>query len=68
MLAHAAAAWSNRRVLVVDLDTQCKASLMLVGGEAWDRARCAGRTIADYFSTGSRSWPESESAYVLGAG
>ena len=38
MLAHAAAAWSRQRVLVMDLDTQCNASLMLVGGVGWERA------------------------------
>ena len=49
MLAHAAAAWSGQRVLVMDLDTQCNASLMLVGGQGWERASRAGHTIADYF-------------------
>jgi cellulose biosynthesis protein BcsQ len=48
MLAHAAALWSGRGVLVLDLDTQCNASLMLIGGEAWEKASRAGRTIADY--------------------
>ena len=49
MLAHAAASWSKRRVLVMDLDTQCNASLMLIGGVGWERACREGRTIADYF-------------------
>jgi cellulose biosynthesis protein BcsQ len=49
MLAHAAAAWSRQRVLVMDLDTQCNASLMLVGGVGWERACRAGHTISDYF-------------------
>jgi cellulose biosynthesis protein BcsQ len=49
MLAHAATAWAGLRVLVMDLDTQCNASLMLVGGEGWERASRAGHTIADYF-------------------
>ena len=49
MLAHAAAAWGQQRVLVMDLDTQCNASLMLIGGEGWEVASRAGRTIADYF-------------------
>jgi hypothetical protein len=44
-----AAAWSQRRVLVMDLDTQCNASLMLVGGVGWERACREGGTIADYF-------------------
>lgn len=65
MLAHAAAAWSGRRVLVLDLDTQCNASLMLVGGEAWDKARRQGTTIADYFFDRFDKVAEDESAYVL---
>jgi cellulose biosynthesis protein BcsQ len=66
MLAHAAAAWGGKRVLVMDLDTQCNASLMLVGGEGWANARRAGRTIADYFYDHFDSSAEDESAYVLG--
>lgn len=65
MLAHAAAAWSGRRVLVMDLDTQCNASLMLVGGEGWNKARRAGHTIADYFFDRFDKVAEDESAYIL---
>jgi cellulose biosynthesis protein BcsQ len=65
MLAHAAAAWEGRRCLVMDLDTQCNASLMLVGGEGWDRARRAGRSIADYFYDRFDKVAEDESQYVL---
>jgi chromosome partitioning protein len=65
MLAHAAAAWGKRRVLVMDLDTQCNASLMLVGGEGWSRARQTGRTIADYFFDRFDETAEDEAEYVL---
>ncbi len=65
MLAHAAAAWSGRRVLVMDLDTQCNASLMLVGGEGWSKARRAGKTISDYFYDRFDKVAEDESEYVL---
>jgi chromosome partitioning protein len=65
MLAHAAAAWGKRKVLVADLDTQCNASLMLVGGEGWDKARRGGRTIADYFYDRFEQVAEDESEYVL---
>ncbi len=65
MLAHAAASWGGRRVLVMDLDTQCNASLMLVGGEGWDKARRAGRSIADYFYDRFEKVAEDESEYVL---
>lgn len=49
MLAHAFAAWGRQRVLVMDLDSQCNASLILMGGEAWSTARRNGLTISDYF-------------------
>lgn len=65
MLAHAVAAWTNQRVLVMDLDTQCNASLMLAGGEGWEKARRGGRTIADYFFDRFDNAAEDESAYVL---
>ena len=65
MLAHAAAAWSKQRVLVMDLDTQCNASLMLVGGVGWERACRAGHTIADYFYDRFDKVAEDESAYVM---
>jgi chromosome partitioning protein len=65
MLAHAAASLGKRQVLLMDLDTQCNASLMLVGGEAWEKASRAGHTIADYFSDRFEKVAEDESAYVL---
>jgi chromosome partitioning protein len=65
MLAHAAAAWGGKRVLVMDLDTQCNASLMLVGGEGWDKSRRAGRTIADYFYDRFDEVAEDESDYIV---
>lgn len=49
MLAHALAVYSNKRVLVLDLDSQCNASLILMGGQGWNEARKAGKTISDYF-------------------
>ena len=48
MLAHAAAVLDNKRVLILDLDSQCNASLILLGGQGWSEARRAGKTIADY--------------------
>jgi len=65
MLGHAAAAWSRQRVLVMDLDTQCNASLMLIGGVGWERACREGRTIADYFYDRFDKVAEDESAYVV---
>ncbi len=65
MLAHAAAAWGNQRVLVMDLDTQCNASLMLAGGEGFDKARRAGLTIADYIYDRFDNVADDESGYIL---
>jgi cellulose biosynthesis protein BcsQ len=65
MLAHAAAAWGGQRVLVMDLDTQCNASLMLIGGEGWERSSRAGHTVADYFYDRFDKVAEDESAYVV---
>lgn len=49
MLAQSLAVWGGKRVLLLDLDSQCNASLILLGGQGWSDARKAGRTIADYF-------------------
>lgn len=49
MLAHSLATWGKKRVLVLDLDSQCNASLILIGGMGWSEARKAHQTIADYF-------------------
>ncbi len=49
MMAHAAALWGGKRVLLLDLDSQCNATLILIGGQGWSEARKAGHTIADYF-------------------
>ncbi len=49
MIAQSFAAWGGKRVLVLDLDSQCNASLILIGGQGWSTARKEGKTIADYF-------------------
>jgi cellulose biosynthesis protein BcsQ len=49
MLAHALSVHGGKRVLLIDLDSQCNASLILMGGQGWNEARKAGKTIADYF-------------------
>jgi cellulose biosynthesis protein BcsQ len=49
MLAHALAVWGRKRVLILDLDSQCNTSLILLGGQGWNDARLANRSIADYF-------------------
>ena len=49
MLAHALSVHGGKRVLVLDLDSQCNASLILMGGQGWNEARKTGKTISDYF-------------------
>lgn len=49
MLAHALAVLGRKRVLLLDLDSQCNASLILMGGQGWNEARKDGKSIADYF-------------------
>lgn len=49
MLAQAHAIWGGKRVLMIDLDSQCNASLILIGGQGWRAARDADKTIADFF-------------------
>jgi chromosome partitioning protein len=50
MLAHAFSVWGNKRVLILDLDSQCNSSMILLGGEGWVTARSARRTVADFFA------------------
>jgi chromosome partitioning protein len=50
MIAYGLALWGKQRVLLIDLDSQCNASLILFGGQNWKLARDKSQTIADYFS------------------
>ena len=49
MLAHSLSVWGGKRVLVVDIDSQCNASIILLGGRGWRDARDERKTISDYF-------------------
>ncbi|MEO0618594.1 MAG: ParA family protein [Pseudomonadota bacterium] len=48
-LATVLAEREGKRVLVVDLDTQCNVSQALIGGERWAQLRREERLISDYF-------------------
>jgi cellulose biosynthesis protein BcsQ len=65
MLAQALAVWGGKRVLVVDLDSQCNASLILIGGQGWSAARKDHRTIADYFYDLFEGIPAKPKDYML---
>lgn len=49
MLAHGLAVWDSKRVLMIDLDSQCNTSLILLGGEGWLASKNNGVNIADFF-------------------
>lgn len=50
MLAHSLSVWGGMRVLVIDVDSQCNSSLILLGGEGWRDARDSRRSIAHYLT------------------
>jgi chromosome partitioning protein len=65
MLAQSLAVWGNKRVLMLDLDSQCNASLILIGGQGWSEARKASKTIADYFYDLFEGIPAKPRDYLL---
>jgi len=48
MLAHALACLARKRVLVIDLDTQCNSSFAMVGSARWRKAQEEKTTLSDY--------------------
>lgn len=48
MLAYAFAVWSNKRVMLIDLDAQSNSSLILLGGEQWIEAQKTSHNVAAY--------------------
>ncbi len=48
MLAYAFALWSEKKVLLVDLDAQSNSSLILLGGERWIESQRNSRNVAAY--------------------
>lgn len=65
MLAHAMSVYGGKRVLLVDLDSQCNASLILMGGQGWNEARKAGKTMSDYFYDLFDGIPSNARDYVV---
>jgi cellulose biosynthesis protein BcsQ len=55
MLAHSLSVWGGKRVLVIDIDSQCNASIILLGGRGWREARDGRKTISDYFIDGFKT-------------
>ena len=48
MLAYAFALWSNKKVLLIDLDAQSNSSLIMMGGERWIEAQRTSKNVAAY--------------------
>src|SRR5262245_7255273 len=48
MLAHALAILGRKRVLVIDLDTQCNSSFAMIGSGRWRKAVEEHATLSDY--------------------
>jgi chromosome partitioning protein len=55
MLAHALACLARKRVLVIDLDTQCNSSFAMVGSARWRKAQEEKTTLSDYMGGVLRS-------------
>src|SRR5215813_7616498 len=55
MLAHALACLGRKRVLVIDLDTQCNSSFAMVGSARWRKAMEEKATLSDYMGGVLRS-------------
>jgi cellulose biosynthesis protein BcsQ len=69
MLAHGLSIWGGKRVLLVDIDSQCNASIILLGGRGWREARDGRKTISDYLVDSFKTSHTLATNYVVrGAG
>jgi chromosome partitioning protein len=65
MLAHALACIGKKRVLVVDLDTQCNSSFAMVGNARLRKALEDKSTLSDYMGGVLRSRPVRPSDFII---
>jgi chromosome partitioning protein len=65
MLAHALAVIARKRVLVVDLDTQCNSSFAMVGSARWRKAQEDKATLSDYMGGVIRSRPVRPASFII---
>jgi cellulose biosynthesis protein BcsQ len=65
MLAHALAILGKKRVLVIDLDTQCNSSFAMIGSARWRDAVEEKKTLADYMSSRLRGSAVNPFKYII---
>jgi cellulose biosynthesis protein BcsQ len=65
MLAHALACLGKKRVLVIDLDTQCNSSFAMVGSARWRKAQDEKATLSNYMSGVLRSLPVRPASFII---
>jgi cellulose biosynthesis protein BcsQ len=65
MLAHALAVIAKKRVLVIDLDTQCNSSFAMVGSARWRKAQEEKATLSDYMGGVLRSRPVRPASFII---
>ncbi len=65
MLAHALACLGKKRVLVVDLDTQCNSSFAMVGNARLRKALEERSTLSDYMGGVLRSRPVRPADFII---
>lgn len=65
MLAHALASLGKKRVLVMDLDTQCNSSFAMVGSARWRKAMEEKATLSDYMGRRMRGKGVNPANFIL---
>jgi cellulose biosynthesis protein BcsQ len=65
MLAHALAILGKKRVLVIDLDTQCNSSFAMIGSARWREAAEEKATLAEYMGSRIRDRPVKPFPFII---
>jgi cellulose biosynthesis protein BcsQ len=65
MLAHALAVVGKKRVLVIDLDTQCNSSFAMIGSARWRKAAEESATLAEYMSRRMRGRAVNPANFII---
>jgi cellulose biosynthesis protein BcsQ len=65
MLAHALAILGKKRVLVIDLDTQCNSSFAMIGSARWRKAAEDKATLSEYMGALMRGRPVNPFNFII---